>query len=331
MLNIALESTENREALFRITAQEMGISEAVIEKDFWVCWMLEILFHHSDYSEHLSFKGGTSLSKVYNLINRFSEDIDLILDWRVLGYSKDEPWAQRSNRQQDIFNKEIGFKTQKFLSEILMPHLREVVQGLGLRDFNFYIDELDVTTIRFVYPQIFKDSYLLQEIRLEIGCLAAWTPMTFKEVTSFAAERNPSLFSKSTTLIRVVEAKRTFWEKATILHSTANKIDVPVPQRYSRHYYDMYQLYKSEIKDEAFNDLDLLKKVVEFKIKFYRQISSKYHLANSKSIELIPSTDKIQELQKDYHDMRQMFFGEEIAFEEIIEGLRKMIEELRAL
>ena len=116
MLNIALESTENREALFRITAQEMGISEAVIEKDFWVCWMLEILFHHSDYSEHLSFKGGTSLSKVYNLINRFSEDIDLILDWRVLGYSKDEPWAQRSNRQQDIFNKEVGFKTQKFLS-----------------------------------------------------------------------------------------------------------------------------------------------------------------------------------------------------------------------
>lgn len=155
--------------------------------------------------------------------------------------------------------------------------------------------------------------------------------MTFKEVSPYAAERYPNLFSKNNTLIRVVEAKRTFWEKATILHSIANKIGSPVPERYSRHYYDMFQLFNSEIKNEAFNDLDLLKKVVEFNIKFYHQNSAKYHLVNSKTIELIPSLNKIQELQKDYREMNQMFFSEVVSFEEIIEGLRQMVEELREL
>src|SRR5664280_2065806 len=97
MYQIANESIENRQALFRNTAVKMGIREAIIEKDFWVCFLLELLFHQSPYADHLSLKGGTSLSKGYNVINRFSEDIDLILDWRLLGYSQDKPWKPRSN------------------------------------------------------------------------------------------------------------------------------------------------------------------------------------------------------------------------------------------
>ena len=105
MRKIAVIEAKEREALFRNTAARMGISEAVIEKDFWVCYMLDYLFHRCAWKDNLAFKGGTSLSKAYDLIKRFSEDIDLILDWRVLGYGIDEPWEQRSNTKQDAFNK----------------------------------------------------------------------------------------------------------------------------------------------------------------------------------------------------------------------------------
>ena len=94
MRKIAVIEAKEREALFRNTAGKMGISEAVIEKDFRVCYILDYLFHRCTWRNRLAFKGGTSLSKTYDLIERFSEDIDLILDWRVLGYEIDEPWER---------------------------------------------------------------------------------------------------------------------------------------------------------------------------------------------------------------------------------------------
>lgn len=97
MRNIARLSDNDRRELFRNTADKMGLNDAIVEKDFWVCFTLDYLFHRSPWKESITFKGGTSLSKAFHLISRFSEDIDLILDWRVLGYGKDEPWEKRSN------------------------------------------------------------------------------------------------------------------------------------------------------------------------------------------------------------------------------------------
>ena len=71
---------QDRSDLFRNTADKMGLSDAIVEKDFWVCFTLDFLFHRSAWKDAFTFKGGTSLSKAYHLINRFSEDIDLILD-----------------------------------------------------------------------------------------------------------------------------------------------------------------------------------------------------------------------------------------------------------
>ena len=101
MRNIARFSDNDRRELFRNTADKMGLNDAIVEKDFWVCFTLDYLFHRSPWKESITFKGGTSLSKAFHLISRFSEDIDLILDWRVLGYGKDEPWEKRSNTKQD--------------------------------------------------------------------------------------------------------------------------------------------------------------------------------------------------------------------------------------
>ena len=123
MYRIAKVSNEERQILFRNTSQKIGIHEAIVEKDFWVCFMLDYLFHRCKWKEAFTFKGGTSLSKCYFLINRFSEDIDLILDWRVLGYTLNEPWETRSNTQQDRFNKEANEKAEVFLQNELLPVL----------------------------------------------------------------------------------------------------------------------------------------------------------------------------------------------------------------
>ena len=106
MREMARRPEKDRRDLFRAAAQKMDVHEAIVEKDFWVCWVLDYLFQESPWRDHLAFKGGTSLSKAFGAIERFSEDMDLILDWRTLGYSPDEPWARRSATKQDAFCKE---------------------------------------------------------------------------------------------------------------------------------------------------------------------------------------------------------------------------------
>lgn len=96
MRKIATIKENDRKALFQNTAAKMGLTNAIIEKDFWVCFMLDYLFHRCEWKDNIAFKGGTSLSKAYGLIERFSEDFDLILDWRVIGFEMDEPWKERS-------------------------------------------------------------------------------------------------------------------------------------------------------------------------------------------------------------------------------------------
>lgn len=124
MNRIANLDRREREELFLVTAHDIKLPEAMAEKDFWVCWVLDYLFHKCTWAEHMAFKGGTSLSKCYGIIKRFSEDIDLILDWCVLGYSVSEPWAGRSKTSQDKFNKEMDTRTEDFLRDMFLPHLQ---------------------------------------------------------------------------------------------------------------------------------------------------------------------------------------------------------------
>lgn len=121
MYRIAQLPASECEVLFRNTAARMGVNEAIVEKDFWVCLTLDYLFHRCFWKDSFAFKGGTSLSKAYGLIERFSEDIDLILDWRTLGYGTMEPWEQRSNTKQQQFNDAANEQTAKFLAEEFVP------------------------------------------------------------------------------------------------------------------------------------------------------------------------------------------------------------------
>jgi len=150
--NIARANQREREDLFITTAREIGLPEAMVEKDFWVCWVLDYLFHNSPWTDKLAFKGGTSLSKCFGLINRFSEDIDVVLDWRLLGYDTDYLWAERSKTQQEKINKETITKTNEFLSNTLIPKLQSDFSSVLSDEFSLYVDD-DLQTVCFSYPR----------------------------------------------------------------------------------------------------------------------------------------------------------------------------------
>ena len=329
MRDIANINERDRQALFKNTAAKMSMTEAIIEKDFWVCWMLDYLFHRSPWKDNIAFKGGTSLSKAYNLIERFSEDIDLILDWRVLGYTKDEPWALRSNTKQDIFNKKAGVKTGVFLSGEFLPAIIKDIQSEIYDNFKCYIDEHDPQTVIFEYNNNFKDASILSVIRLEIGVLAAWAPAEEKTITPYVATQYPKVFKQPSTNILTVLPERTFWEKVTILHREANRpAGSTVPSRYSRHYYDLYCMANSDVKTNALKNIVLLKKVVEFKEKFYRCSWAKYEEAVVGRLKLIPVEKNILSLQDDYKHMKNMIFGCKPDFDVILDSIRNLESEI---
>lgn len=322
MRKIAKLGENDRKALFHNTAAKMGMTDAIIEKDFWVCYMLDYLFHRSQWKENIAFKGGTSLSKAYGLIERFSEDIDLILDWRVLGYGIDEPWENRSNTKQDIFNKEANARAEVFLRDTFLPAIiADLTDELG-ENVKCYIDAADPQTVKIAYPNSFSDTSILQEIRLEIGALAAWTPVKNATITSYAAEQYERLFEEPATEVLTVLPERTFWEKVTILHREAFRPENrPFPARYSRHYYDLYKMMQTPVKDNALADNDLLERVVKFKDKFYRCPWARYDLAKRGTMKLLPPTYNIGKLHSDYEHMQNMIFGNKPNFDEMMNAM----------
>lgn len=331
MIGIAALSNEEREELFLNTAPKVGMPPAIVEKDFWVCYMLDYLFHRCTWKDRIVFKGGTSLSKAYHLIERFSEDIDLILDWRLLGYSQNEPWEPRSNTQQDKFSEVSEKKTIAWLEEKFIPLLREDISKEIQDTAIVFLENAGEPTVNFAYPQIFSDSSILQVIRLEIGALAAWSPSQDVEITSFAAEQYPHVFMVPKTTIRTAVPERTFWEKVTILHREANRVRGDFPARYSRHYYDLYQMAASPVKNRALQDLDLLNDVIAFKMKFYRCSWARYEEAVPGTMKLVPSELYFSSLREDYSKMRNMIYGTVPEFDVIMTRIKELEEEINQL
>lgn len=329
MRNIAKVNERDRKALFHNTAAKMGMTDAIVEKDFWVCYMLDYLFHRCAWKDKIAFKGGTSLSKAYGLIERFSEDIVLILDWRVLGYGMGEPWEQRSNTKQDAFNKEANARAEAFLRDTFLPAIvSDLTAELG-ENVHCYIDGDDLQTVKIIYPNSFSDTSILQEIRLEIGALAAWTPVQYATITSYAAEQYARLFEQPSTEVLTVLPERTFLEKVTILHREAFRPgDHPFPLRYSRHYYDLYKMTHTPVKDNDLQDNDLLERVVKFKDKFYRCPWARYDLAKRGTLKLLPPEYNVGKLRSDYEHMQNMLFGEKPSFEEIMNDVANLEKEI---
>jgi len=325
MDKVALLSQEQRVELFSETAKIMGTTNAIVEKDFWVVWVLSKIFADERLNKILMFKGGTSLSKVFNLIGRFSEDVDLILDWRLVA-AKDEPEKNdRSKNKQDKFNKGVNEKAQTYIEMTLLPIINEVLSPIC----HSKVDEEDKFSLNISYPSTFDDVYLRPEILLEIGPLASWLPSGKYEISSFVAEHFPSFFETPKCRLNAIEAKRTFWEKATILHHEANRPESsPLPSRYSRHYYDLAIMAKSFVKEEALADLELLEKVVEFKKKFYPRGWADYDSAKVGTLKLLPPEYRLLSLRQDYKSMQDMIFDKQLEFDEIVTTLEQLEKDI---
>lgn len=316
-------SEEELQLIIHNTADRLNLSVAIVEKDLWVCILLEYLFKDFKYKDNIVFKGGTSLSKVYHLIERFSEDIDLALDWKVLGYLQDEPYQTRSNTGQQKFNDSINEKTAIFLKEKMLPLLKQDFKKiLKDRNFDYYIDEADKLTICFDYPKYYRDKSILQVIRLEIGTLAEPIPAEQREIKTYIAETYPSVFNEEIS-VTVVDSLRTFFEKLTILHREANRTNGHYPTRYSRHFYDVYKMLQTNLRARSHSELDLLKSVVEFKKKFYSSNFAKYDDIYTGHLKLVPKQEGLTIFSDDFDKMKAMLFGNSVSFDVIIDELKK--------
>jgi hypothetical protein len=272
---VAKLSGSDRAYLFNETAARMGLNPVIIEKDFWVCWILKQLFTIEEFDRRLIFKGGTSLSKCFNLIQRFSENIDIAVDFEKLGFvgEKDPRRVELSYTKRAVLLNEMLTVCQNYIAGEFVPILSTRIKDiLGANDWQLQINSNDPNVVDFEYPISIevKLDYIRPRVILELGTHAEAVPNENYDVTPFAAEHFPQLFIEPVCSITTVVARRTFWEKATILHAEYHRpLSKPMPLRYSRHYADVAVMSRARVVDDALADIKLLKSVTNHKDLFY--------------------------------------------------------------
>ena len=331
MNEIARLPAEERRAYFEQAAAQWGrLPAQLIEKDFWVCWILRRIFALPEIAAHLTFKGGTSLSKAYQIIERFSEDVDLSVERDSLGFGgEQEPERGRSRKERNRRVKALQAACQVFVEMTLYPALHGSITSALLEqaDWELDLDESDPDrqSIRFRFPPGVAtglSGYFLPSVKLELGARSDHFPVEQREIQPYLADAFPALIHDPFTSVRVLAAERTFWEKATLLHAIAHQPQSkPLPRSQSRHYYDLYQLANHPVGQSALDKLQLLDRVATHKSVFFSSASAKYDEARPGSLRLVPDADRLQELRRDYSAMAPMFFGPVPGFDSLIARL----------
>ena len=329
------EATENK-VYFEEAAGKLDPPANIIEKDLWVCWTLKRIFEMDEVREQINFKGGTSLSKVYNVIHRFSEDIDFCISREYLGYGgENDPTEKESNTKKETALKALNKACEDFVSGKFLTKLNETVEShLGEDGWKIVIDDENKSNLLFHYPSsgIEASEYVPPVVRIEFSAKSDQFPVEDKIINAYVAQAFPEILKDNEVKISVLKLKRTFWEKATILHFYANYPEgKTVRIRQSRHYYDFYCLLKSEYKKEASEDVELLKAVANHKYVYTPTGWAKYEEAIKGTLKLVPSTEVSEFMQKDYATMDEMFFKTPPAWNEIIETISKFEKEFNEI
>lgn len=316
MTELHLLSITEREAFFDATAEESGIPFEIIEKDFWVVWTLERLFSLPDLKDHLTFKGGTSLSKVYSIIQRFSEDIDLSIEKEFFGFDKDnDPEKALSKNKQRAALDNLSAACSKYVQNNLILSLGIAISDKLQKPEGWHLEvdpeDPDGQTLQFEYPSVTsKDGYIRPSVKIELGARSEHWPVGNHKIQSYAKTALKEKITEPEVWVKVLDAKRTFWEKATILHQYAHlPQDKKLPLRISRHYYDFFCLLNSDIKDSAIAELTLLDRVATHKGIYFASAWASYGTAKKGSLKLSPQARLLDALERDYGLMKDMFFG----------------------
>ena len=327
-MNTFLQITaQRRRAAFQQVDESIGLQALSVEKDFWVCWTLRELFALPGLGGHLTFKGGTSLSKAWKLIARFSEDIDLVVDKESLGFGGEAaPDRAPSNKQRRARLDALMAACRDWVQGRLQPALAERISAtLGSTGWLLEIDPdmPDGQCLLFHYPSVFPEGtagYVAPVVKIELGARSDDWPHETKSIQPYVLEQFPMLDEDAACTVRVLAAERTFWEKACLLHEeTFRPSDKPRKLRMARHYYDLWCLLQAGVGERALADTALFQRVAAHREMFFRYSWVDYTTHRPCTFRLAPPESQLADWRNDYQRMLgPMFFGDVPSFNEMI-------------
>ena len=329
----------DRQLSCKAVQTSMGLDAASVEKDLWVCWTLRELFSLPGLAEHLTFKGGTSLSKAWKLIQRFSEDIDLVVDQEALGFGGDDaPDRAPSNKQRKARLEALMAASRQWVQGTLQPALATRI-ATALGDDKAWKLEVDPDMpdgqcLLLHYPSAFEieAGYIKPVVKIELGARSDDWPHSECPIQPYLAERFPQLMPEGPFSVRVLAAERTFWEKACLLHEeTFRPADKPRKLRMARHYYDLWCLLRAGVGERALVDTALFQRVAEHREIFFRYAWVDYSTHKPGTFRLTPPIDHLANWRSDYQAMLgPMFFGDVPDFDEIMQTVGKFEKSFNA-
>lgn len=324
-------SDDERRDLFLTAATRMGTAVQNVEKDFWVCWTLDALFNGLELDgPRLLFKGGTSLSKAFGLIPRFSEDIDITVFRADLGQDI-EPEALQSltGKQRRKRLDAIRDAAQAYLHGSFTAQLHAIAgQRIGPNRYRLEPDpdDRDGQTLLLWYPAVTAtDDYIRSAVKIESGAKSALDPHVSATVTPYIAQDVADL-NLAVPNITTVEAKRTLWDKVTILHGLRQWFEKRGElrqggQRVSRHYFDVYRLMQSPEAQAWLADRALGANCVLHASLFFGSPDLGLESAQPGTFTLSPAPAMRAALEADYRAMVGMVFGPAPTLDEVLEGV----------
>lgn len=335
MLEFAKRPIDDRLAYFNEIASRRGQTKLIVEKDFWVCFTLRLLFEMPDFADAFIFKGGTSLSKVFGIIERFSEDIDLSVNPVWLGFGdKNSPDKAPSQRKFLKKCKDLEETCIETVKDKIQPILENTFTDiLGPKDSNtkYLVFKLDQRTgspvLFFQYPTYESDAhgYIYPQVKMEFGSLTDQEPIETHKVKSWVAEEFPEEFEQPYFRVISLSPERTFWEKATILHVEYHRPpEKPLRKHLSRDFYDVFRMAQHESGKKALADLKLLRRVVNYKKRYFHSGWAHYEEAIQGPFRLVPPKHRLAEIKNDYQQMEEMFYGARPDFNELLAELKNI-------
>lgn len=311
-------------------AATKGIPAFVVEKDYWVCMVLKAVFN-SKYQSNIIFKGGTSLSKAYSIIERFSEDVDLIIDREFLGYNE-----VHSKTQLRKLRKTAGsFVITKFREELILQFGNLSVKPSSYElHYETKVDDMsDPNHLELVYESVIPtESYIKQRVLIEMGARALVEPSENKWIQSWVDKQYAvQEFSIESFEVVVASPVKTFLEKVMLIHEEFTKPSDRIRhERMSRHLYDLYQIYHTKYGIEAIHNHELYDKLVAFREKMNNSKWINFDHHERQSINLIPPETQLKKWKSDYKEMQEnMIIGESPSFDQLIEVLQEIMIRLK--
>ncbi|MDR1723849.1 MAG: nucleotidyl transferase AbiEii/AbiGii toxin family protein [Tannerella sp.] len=324
-------SKKERSELYQAAHDNLGLSKIIIEKDWWVTAVLRALFSLA-YAENLSFKGGTSLSKCYNLIQRFSEDIDIAVNREKPDFSKTNTRLRNDLRRA----------TCSFVREILQFDLTKQLEtnGLNPNDFSVKVNITPVTTtdpeiIEIEYDSLFsEENYIKRKVIIEVSGRSMREPLQPVLLQSMIDEQFPNEdFTEKPFEVQSVVPERTFIEKICLLHEEfAKSQELIRTERMSRHLYDLERIMDTSVAGKALADKKLYESIVAHRRIFIGLNGFDYDTLAPQTVNIIPPESVIDLWKEDYEIMqRTMIYGKSLPFNELIEKIKLLNERINRI